>query len=306
MLPQSASEAYQAQQGLIAATLGLTRREWSRMGPEFDASWARIGPRIALLTAAAQFGAAKRGAASVPAILAELDESVAAMAEVDPRGFAGIAGDGRPLDSLLYGGVVKAKIATRAMPVSEALAAGGAWLDMAVHTAVADASRGAVGVAITARPKVGFVRNVNPPCCSRCAVLAGKFFKWNQGFKRHPRCDCSHIPTTLANPDSHLGTDPPLDQITDLSKADRQAIADGADKNQVFNAKRGRQDGMTTAEGVTRQGRYGGVIRAKDGSVTSRPRGLANRQRLSPAGIYRLASDRTEAIKLLKQFGYLL
>lgn len=261
------------------------------MGTDFDASWVNVGPRVTLLTASAQLGAARNGAASVPAILAELGQSVDPMGEVNPRGFAGVASDGRPLDSLLLGGVIEAKQAARALPAGDALAVGGRWLDMAVHTQIADAHRGAAGVGITARPRVGWIRNANPPCCSRCAALAGKEFKWNQGFKRHPRCDCSHIPTTLANPNSHLGTDVPLDQITDLSKADRQAIADGADMNQVFNAKRGRS-GMTTSEGTTKRGLAG--------------QRLAGRQRLTPGGIYRIASNRTEAMALLKQHGYVL
>jgi hypothetical protein len=92
-----------------------------------------------------------------------------------------------------------------------------------------------------------------------------------------------------------------------LNKADHKALDEGADLNQVLNAKRGLQgDGMTTAEGITRNGAYGGYVRDADGSVTKRARGTANPQRLTPNGIYRLASDRAEAVKLLRQFGYLL
>jgi hypothetical protein len=49
---------------------------------------------------------------------------------------------------------------------------------------------------------------------------------------------------------------------------------------------------MTTTEGTTKRGLAG-----------SR---LEGRQRLTPDGIYRIASDRTEALQLLKQHGYLL
>jgi hypothetical protein len=99
---------------------------------------------------------------------------------------------------------------------------------------------------------------------------------------------------------------PTVDQITGLSKADKAALDNGADMNQVLNAKRGRIDGMTTSEGTTRMGVYGGYTRNPDGSLTKRARGEKIPQRLSPAGINRLASDRTEAVKLLKQFGYIL
>lgn len=202
VLPQAAREQALAQQRLVVATLGLTRREWARMGTEFDASWAKVGPRIALLTASAQLGAARNGAASVPAILAELGQSVSPLAEVDPRAFAGVASDGRPLESLLQEAVIATKVAKQTV-ISEgqgitvtyskvsdqaALAIGGKWLDMAIHTAVADASRGAAGAAIAARPRIGWIRMVNPPCCKRCATLSGKWFRYNQGFDRHPRC----------------------------------------------------------------------------------------------------------------------
>jgi len=278
MLPQAVSSQYRAQQRLTVATLGLTRREWAKMTVDFDASWATIGPRISLLTASAQLGAARNGAASVPAILAELGQSVDPLGEVDPRGFAGIASDGRPLDSLLYGGVTTAKTASRTMAPPDALAVGGRWLDMAIHTAVADASRGAAGVGIATRPGVGFIRMVNSPSCSRCAVLAGKFFKWNQGFKRHPRCDCTHVATGEVGAKG-LTTDPQPDQITGLNKAERKALDEGADLGQVVNAKRGAS-GMTTTEGMTKRGLAGKRLGkgrprpppAPGGRTRSRPR----------------------------------
>ncbi len=290
VLPSSAAEHYATQQRLQLATIGLTRREWANMGAEFDASWAKVGPRITLLTASAQLGAAKNGAAYVPKVLAELGQSVDPMGEVDPRGFAGIASDGRPLGSLLYGGVTTAKTASLTMAPPDALAAGGRWLDMAIHTAVADAARSAASVAITASPGIGYVRMVNPPSCGRCSVLAGKFFKWNTGFARHPRCDCQNVPSGETGA-AGLTTDPPLDQITGLTKGDRKALDEGADLGQVVNAKRGAS-GMTTTEGTTKRGLAG--------------QRQPGRQRLTPNGIYRIASDRTEAMTLLKQHGYLL
>lgn len=291
MLPQAAADQASTQQRLVVAALGLTRREWALMGTEFNASWSRVGPRITLLAASAQLGAARAGAASVPLILAELGQSVDPMAEVDPQAFAGIASDGRPLDSLLYGAVIAAKSAARAMPARQALAVGGRWLDMAVHTQVADASRSAAGVAITARPGIGYVRMVSPPCCSRCAVLAGKVFRAATPFRRHPRCDCRNVACAEDAPDG-LTDAPAHDQITGLNKADRMALDEGADLNQVVNAKRGAS-GMTTTEGTTRRGLAGQRL----GS---------GRQRLTPDGINRIAPDREEAVRLLRQHGYIL
>ena len=196
------------------------------MGEDFDASWRDVGPRVSLLTASGQFGSARAGAAYVPATLRELGAAAEAEARVNLRAFAGVAADGRPLESLLYGAVVKARTAP-AGSLPERLKVGGAWLDMTVHTQVADAGRGAASAAIAATPRTGYARMVNPPCCARCAVLAGKTFLFNQGFLRHPRCDCVHVPIPLAGKLARA-TDyveqPSLDQITGLSKGDRKAL----------------------------------------------------------------------------------
>jgi len=269
---------------LTVATLGLVRREWARMGQDFDASWATIGPRVLVLTSAAQLGAARSGVEYVPAALAEVGQDVAESGVTNPRAFAGVASDGRPLGSLLEGAKVRAK-------ESQSLDVGGRWLDMVVQTQIADAARGAASVSIAARPKVGWVRMVNPPCCARCAVLAGKFFRYNQGFQRHPRCDCTHVPTTQGD-FGRFTSDPPLHQIKGLSDAERKAVSEGADLGQVVNARRGAS-GMTTSEGTTKRG-------------LARERLGKGRQRLTPDAIYRLASTRDEALRLLERNGYLL
>ena len=284
VLPLAVSEHYRAQQRLTVATLGLVRREWARMGQDFDASWATIGPRVLVLTSAAQLGAARSGVEYVPAALAEVGQDVAESGVTNPRAFAGVASDGRPLGSLLEGAKVRAK-------ESQSLDVGGRWLDMVVQTQIADAARGAASVSIAARPKVGWVRMVNPPCCARCAVLAGKFFRYNQGFQRHPRCDCTHVPTTQGD-FGRFTSDPPLHQIKGLSDAERKAVSEGADLGQVVNARRGAS-GMTTSEGTTKRG-------------LARERLGKGRQRLTPDAIYRLASTRDEALRLLERNGYLL
>src|SRR5690606_26165994 len=69
-------------------------------------------------------------------------------------------------------------------------------VQMLAKTTVADAGRGAAGVDIASRRGVGFVRHLNPPSCSRCSILAGRFYRWNAGFLRHPGCDCIHVAAT--------------------------------------------------------------------------------------------------------------
>lgn len=97
-------------------------------------------------------------------------------------------------------------------------------------------------------------------------------------------CDCVMIPTTVAAPD--LTYDPQelvrAGQVTGLSKADRQAIEDGADLGQVTNIRRRSAGLMDSGEALTRGGRP------------------------TPAGIYRMAGDdRDRALSLLAQHGYI-
>jgi hypothetical protein len=197
---------------------------------------------------------------------------------VNTDSLSGIASDGRPLGSLLE------------------QAADSHALEMMALTQIADAGRVAAGLAIAARPKVGWTRMVNPPCCARCAILAGKFFRWNQGFQRHPMCDCTHIPT-VEDQVGDVRTDPQAlfaqGQVNGVTQAEQKAIGQGADLNQVINARRslymddaGRR---LTREATTRRGGRG-----IDGF------------RPTPEQIYREAGDdQGEALRLLTRFGYL-
>ena len=80
--------------------------------------------------------------------------------------------------------------------------------DLIVTTQLQDVARQASSIALGSRPAVdGYVRMLNPPSCSRCAVLAGKFYRRNRGFARHPKCDCRHVPATEVSA-GDLRTDP--------------------------------------------------------------------------------------------------
>lgn len=309
MLPQTSAEHYQEQQTLILGTLAATRRTWAGMTVDLDGSWPQVLNRLLLLVTAAQIAAAESGAAYVPAVLAELDLPDEPAATVAPRLLAGAAADGRPLDTFLF----TALTATRGAlgggaTIPQALARGGRWLDMAVATTVADTGRQATSVGIVARPSVaGWVRMVNTPSCSRCVLLAGRFYRWNRGFQRHPGCDCRHIPASESLADD-LTVNPrkliEAGQVTGLSRADTKAIVeDGADPAQVINARRGMRaaDAYGHSVNATTEGTARGVARrvleAQGGSYTRTPR-------LRPEAIYRLARDRDDAIRLLRRFGY--
>jgi hypothetical protein len=211
---------------------------------------------------------------------------------------------------------------------------------------VNDAARVATGLGITGRPGVGgYVRMLNPPSCSRCAVQAGKWFRHNQGFDRHPRCDCIHVPANedmagdlRTDPDAYFRSLSEAEQDRVFTKAGAQAIRDGADIGQVVNARRGAtgfapagarltpaeaqalRGGRTRAqlEATELYGRQvyttseGATVRGVYGSSAGRAakqRGqryrVSRQPRLMPESIYEIAEDREDAIRLLRRYGYL-
>jgi hypothetical protein len=238
--------------------------------------------------------------------------------DIDPLKFAGIASDGRDLESLLAGAVIKVRESQRQGHSDEvARDHGRNFLELVLNTQVRDAARAAESVSITVadgestttgKPVViGWVRMLTPPSCGRCAVLAGKFYRWNSGFERHPNCDCRHIPTTLAganevltNPYVYFNSLSEAEQDYYFGKAQAQAIRDGGDINQVVNASR-TKGSMFTADDGRRYTREGTTKRGFARGVSGRV--------LRPTvwQIYRDANGNQEAAKaLLLKFGYAL
>lgn len=228
------------------------------------------GSRVLAVAALAdlQEEAATQSLLAVDAMLEEQDIATSAVGTVRPVMFSGVASNGESLMSLL--GKSDSSFAMARM----------------FATQVADAGRVASGVSIVSRPTVqGYVRYLTSPSCARCAILAGRFYRWSTGFQRHPRCDCTMLPTNRA-PSAELITNPhdlfERGGIRGLSKADTAAINDGADLSRVVNI-RAKSSGLQTA---------GGRVLSRGGRPT-------------PEGIYRVASDRDEAISLLRRFRYI-
>jgi hypothetical protein len=232
---------------------------------DISRSWLALLPDVAAIVVAAQ---------TVAAELADpyLQQRVGDGRHVNPVGFAAETPGGGSLESLLYLPTIDAKqrIAAGASPGGALRQAQPALLRY-VGTTVADAGRLSVSAGMAARPHAsGFYRMLQPPSCARCAILAGKFFRYNRGFKRHPHCDCVHIPVREA--DDSLLFDPrkaiEAGKVTGLSKADTKAILEfGANPAQVINARSGMYTagGRTfTTTGTTRQGVAGARILARD------------------------------------------
>lgn len=150
--------------------------------------------------------------AAVPKILAETDVAPRPDALVDPEQLIGVAGDGRPIDTLFATAVTvaRAKSKTVMLAGDEALEMGAAaagWrsgrIDLATKllTVTSDTARVAAGLNTVTRPRTGYIRKLVGASCSRCVVLAGRTYGSADAFDRHPRCDCEHVPASTRNLD---------------------------------------------------------------------------------------------------------
>ena len=305
MIPSATVEHYQRVQRLQAAARLRARRAWALVSVgALSESWSAVLRESSLAAAVtdSQVAAAKSGAAYGAATLAAQSTYSAPDAFVDPLGFGGFAADGRPLSGLLYAAVPHTKrLIAGGMDAAVAKVQGGKFLELVVGTTVADAGRAAAGVDTASRAGVGYVRMLNPPSCSRCSVLAGRFYRWNAGFSRHPGCDCVHVPSKGLEAATSEGlVHDPYEYFRGLSEAEQdrlytkagaQAIRDGSDLFQVVNSRRGmKPGGLVTTEGTSRRGNFGN---------TSGPR-------LTPEAIYAKNLPRAETLKELERYGYIL
>src|SRR5690606_15514568 len=162
----------------------------------------------------------------------------------------------------------------------------------------------------------------NPPSCSRCAILAGAYYRSSQAFQRHPGCDCRHIPASESlaqdlsvNQAEYFESLPADEQDRIFTKAGAEAIRGGADMSQVVNARRGMRpaqiggrDILITSEGTTRRGEAFRVLAPSGTSIDRSQRALritrsgpelrtiertvARRPRLMPETIQQVATDK--------------
>lgn len=216
-----------------------------------------------------------------------------------PSAFAGVAASGMELTALLSFPAFTALQGLRGgATIERSMGAGLNQLLLMGQTESADSHRVADGVTIASRKvSMGYVRMVEPGACSRCIILAGMFYRWNDGFNRHPGCNCRHIPAS-ENVADNLTTDPyklfyslsEEEQNKRFSKAGAQTIRDGGDIYQAVNYRRGMNvAGMKTTEGTTSRGNFGKKIR------------------LTPEAIYELnGTNRAAAIVDLQKYGYIL
>lgn len=297
---------------LAAQLSALWRRvDRNRIGP----SWAGLAPlAVGFITEAQEAAVADAGAYMAAAFVAQgLDP---AGPSVDGSQLSGVASDGRPLETLAMSPVFSTLHEVKAgNGVERGMASGLSSLLLIGQTLVSDAARSADGLVMASRERPPrYARMLNPPSCSRCAILAGRLYRASAAFDRHPGCDCRHIPVAESGDDAT--TDPyeyfnsldPAEQARIFTKAGAKAIEDGADIFQVVNARRGMSTtaggSKVTNEGVTRRGYWGSQQETRDRRGQERY-GRSTRQRMMPEEIYKRARSQEDVIRLLTDHGYI-
>lgn len=308
---------------------------WRQLDPrDIVGSWTDqggVGDSIVDTVARSQWTAAEAATPYINDVVDTYGLTSDWLGDLEPDAWMGRAADGRPLSTLLWQPVEHSlEYIDMGMPSDAALERGLADMIRMVVSEVADAGRGATGAGIAAnRRTTGYVRHLNPPSCARCVILAGKEYAFNQGFARHPRCDCVHIPSTVSgrgrtqDPQEYWHSLSRQEQDRLLGRASAQAVRDGADLTNVVNARRS----TTTVEIYGRRMRIsldattrrGWFYRSERRLAEQRGQGpfhvrgrrdnLPNFQlrtpRLLPEEIYRIAEDRDEVVRLLKKYGYI-
>jgi hypothetical protein len=282
------SEHYRERRFIVLEVVRAVAAWWTYLSrSDINGSWeTTVGPGLVSVLHEAQRQAAEPANTYVERMAGE---DSAPLARVNTDAFTGQTYDGRTANGLLdLSRQHTLRLIGEGSPREEALASGLVVAQRAAVNETQDAGRGADHVAMVTQPALlGYVRYLELPSCSRCVVLAGRRYRWSAGFERHPRCDCLHIPYTVASPWAGRAIEDPeaaveTGQVTGLSAADRRALEDGADLGRLVNAKK---TGLSIAgDGTRKRGR-----------------------RLTPEAIYKRAgNDRELALKLLRQNRYVL
>ena len=323
-------------------------RQWSRVRPSnVMESWRAVRPGILATLFVAQGRISRPTGDYVSDVLQEtgLGRVDNPVAKVNLAPLIGFAGDGRTLEGLVDLTPRKLlDLLNRADGPGPRIAWEEAerWLNLASSTALSDTARQAELLHTAVRPGVdGYVRMLTPPSCSRCVILAGKWYRKNQGFERHPGCDCLHIPASEAvagdirlDPVEYFASLPTAaelaEQYPDLGVHERRkrglisqedvftrdgaaVIRAGADPSRVVNARRGMVTAQTASgrRRLVSEDRFGQQVflttesTTRHGAASRRRTGRKMSDRLMPESILQIAQDEDDLMRLLKLHGYI-
>src|SRR5690625_2874082 len=166
--------AYRSEQaGVRRGAVHEVRRLWRGVDKDL-ANWPQVRAGIESVISQSQVRTAEVAAGVTSAGLEATGQLVPAADYMPvPGAWAGVAGDGRPVATLLDGAAVRARTATaagaHALEVQRTVAA---WLTMATVTVLADTMRGIEQIDMQSRKVTWYTRALggsNP--CGRCVML---------------------------------------------------------------------------------------------------------------------------------------
>ncbi|WP_051386166.1 hypothetical protein [Actinokineospora inagensis] len=315
------ARVYARTQLVVRGAVETAQRAWSSLAlNDLDGSWEReVRPRVVIATEEAQIDTAALAAPFVAAALAAAGAVSAPVGRLVAGAFAGHAANGLPL-RVLFDQVLAwlRRALAMDMPASDARTLALSRLLTYVSTEVGDTSRAAIQAAMITEPRVvGYERVVRLPACGRCVILAGRLYRYSDGFLRHPRCDCGMRPVTREQwGNDERGNSPTAlfdrmsiaEQDKAFGKAGAAAIRAGADMARVVNARRkgavyvaGGREFTREATSVRGVGRQLGDTMTRPGS-RYRSSGIA---RPTAAQLVRSSHDRTELITALTKYEYI-
>jgi hypothetical protein len=280
---------------------------WAAMKvANLDASWVKVKPQaLATVVKAQLIGAAAAYGYHVRLLAAAGLKPQGP--QIRPIGFAGSSTGALDLATVVDFAPIRTKQAiARGLPTDQALQSGFAQLSTVAESELQEASRGVMDVALNTEPQYrGYLRTPNPGACGRCLILAGKFYRSDADFARHPGCRCSSRP--LLKSEGQVETASARELFDGMTKEQQdkafgidgaEAIRAGADPSSTENAKAG----MTSAGSTfTRAG-------LSKRSLSGRRLAAAGKtQRLSPAGCRKQANGDPDAYRAaLRENGFIL
>lgn len=291
----------------------LLNRRLQQIFARVDQSFAEVSQEISATTIASQRRIAEAGQTYAGRLLGPTTSGIGT---VTPAPLIGVTGFGVPIEEVFAG--------SRLMTTNESLRVGMMWGLQLTKMALADTARQSIALGMGTRQSVGYVRALVGKTCSRCAVLAGKHYSSKEPFLRHPNCDCIHVPyrsdrdaSPAVDASEYFESLSEAEQDSVFTKAGAEAIREGADINQVVNARRGMstvvdslgrnrlatqrvfgQDLYVTSEGMTRRGFARSRLRTYPGGSKA--------PRLMPESISKIAGgDKEKYRQLLRRNGYI-
>lgn len=209
-LPPSADENLRLLTEIAAACARSAMRAFDDVGDSLDL-WSDVSPGVVAAIQSGRSAALEATTGYVPRAIAEQGDDIGrATSEVSLDGILATAPDGRTIPGLVDQAAVRARTdMSRGASFADAIADARAWVGKAALETVRETATDLRTLDMIRHPEVrGYIRHLALPACRLCIPLAGRFYAWNAGFRRHFGCDCVHVPVTSVTAGDKLRTDP--------------------------------------------------------------------------------------------------